>query len=63
MKEKDQKNKTAKKTKEAHRHRQHRSKRHHEMLAPLITVAILVAHLFTFRQFSFALIDLKNVKT
>jgi len=33
------------------------------MLGPLITLVIIVAHLFTFRQFSFALIELKNVQS
>jgi len=36
---------------------QHNSMRHHSMLPVFVTIAILIAHLFTFRQFSFALID------
>jgi hypothetical protein len=39
-----------------------RDLRNHPMLAPLITFAIIVAHLFTFRQFSFALIEVQKVK-
>jgi len=35
---------------------QHNSMRHHSMLPVFVTAAILIAHLFTFRQFSFALI-------
>jgi hypothetical protein len=36
---------------------QHNSMRHHSMLPVFVTISILIAHLFTFRQFSFALID------
>jgi hypothetical protein len=35
-----------------------RDLKNHPMFAPLVTLAILIAHLFSFRQFSFALIEL-----
>ena len=36
--------------------------RHHFTLAPFVILSIIIAHLLTFRMFSFALINLEAVK-